>query len=274
MHVVITGASSGIGEALAREYAAAGASLTLVARRRAVLDKLAAELRVPCHVVGADLGAPDPDDATHADAAALGGDAPPEVTVAWLVEAEARLGPIDILINNAGIQNVAPFGAVPLDADEALLRLNLITPLRLLRAVLPAMRARGSGTVINIASAAAFSTVRGMVYYNASKSALAAASETLRAELRKTGVHVLTVYPGPVHTPLAEAALDVYERATLATRAPTGTAPVLARKIRRAALARRARIIYPAVYRATWWFEGLSRWFTDRFAPEPRSPKV
>lgn len=278
MHVVITGASSGIGEALAREYAKAGASLTLVARRRAVLEQLAAELGVPCHVVGADLGAPDSapnaPDTDDVDAAALGGGAPSDATVAWLAEAEARLGPVDVLINNAGIQNVAPFGALPLELDESLLRLNLLAPLRLMRAVLPAMRARRSGCVVNIASVAAFSTLRGMAYYNASKSALAAASETLRAELRRSGVHVLTVYPGPVHTPLAEAALDVYERATLATRAPTGTAPVLARKIRRAAARRRARVIYPAIYRTTWWFEGLSRWFTDRFAPEPKAPKV
>src|SRR5262245_28812310 len=86
-HVVVTGASSGIGEALVREYVRAGASVTMVARRRELMEKLAAEVGGKTHVVATDLG--DPAHATD-----------------WLAGAEAALGPVDILVNNAGAQIV------------------------------------------------------------------------------------------------------------------------------------------------------------------------
>ncbi len=91
MHIVITGASSGIGAALARELARLpGARLTLVARRVALLERLAAELDVPVHVARADLSTDDD---------------------GWLAEAEAEHGPVDVLVNNAGAQVVAPTAA-------------------------------------------------------------------------------------------------------------------------------------------------------------------
>src|SRR3954468_17162556 len=105
MHVVITGASSGIGEALAREYAQAGAQLTLVARRRELMDKLAADLKVKCHVVAADLS-----DAAQA--------------TSWLAAAESALGPVDLLINNAGVQIVAPTVEISVEETRRLIQLN------------------------------------------------------------------------------------------------------------------------------------------------------
>src|SRR6187399_5836 len=120
VHVAITGASSGIGAALARELARAGHTLTLVARRRGLLDALAAEVGTRVRVVEQDLGAPD---------RALG----------WIAPAEAELGPLDVLVNNAGMENTGP----SVDADPAVVRtmldLNLVTPLLMTRAVLPAM---------------------------------------------------------------------------------------------------------------------------------------
>ncbi|MCA9542613.1 MAG: SDR family NAD(P)-dependent oxidoreductase, partial [Myxococcales bacterium] len=112
MHIAITGASSGIGAGFARAFAARGASLSLVARRRELLAALAETLPTSTHLVPCDLS--DPSTAT-----------------AWLAPAEAALGPIDVLINNAGAQVIAPCAEVDVEAGERSLRLNLHTPLRL-----------------------------------------------------------------------------------------------------------------------------------------------
>lgn len=248
MHVAITGASAGIGEALARAWAARGASVTLVARRREKLDAVARDLGGRAHVCAADLGKP-------------------EEATAWIAEAEAALGPIDVLVNNAGVQHVEPTELSVPEEGEALLRLNVFTPLRLTRAVLPAMLARRSGTIVDIASMAALTPMPGMFYYNAAKGALANASEGLRGELRGTGVHVVTVYPGPVDTDMGRAGYAKYEP-TLATRlSPLGTGEGLARLVIRAVEKRRPRVIYPRAYAITLMFPRLSRWFTARFSP-------
>src|SRR5881394_1733088 len=106
MHVIVTGASSGIGEALVREYVAAGASVTLVARRTELLEKIAGEVGGTTRVVGADLGDP------------IAG-------TAWLRAAEDALGPTDVLINNAGMQIVQAAVATDPAKGEQLLRLNV-----------------------------------------------------------------------------------------------------------------------------------------------------
>jgi short-subunit dehydrogenase len=248
MHVAITGASSGIGEALAREFARAGAKLTLVARRGELLQKLAKEVGVPTHVVSQDLSKPA------------------ECT-RWIAAAEAANGAIDVLVNNAGKQIVAPTAEVDPDEADALLCLDLLTPLRLTRAVLPAMIARKSGTIIDVASLAALAPTPGMTWYNAAKAGLAAASESLRGELRNTGVHVVTVYPGPVDTPMARAAYDVYESTGAVTAIPLGSTDELARKVRRAVERKQPRVIYPASYGITRHFPNVTRWALDRFTP-------
>src|SRR5579872_2045382 len=184
MHVAITGASSGIGEAIAREYARAGADLTLVARRRDLLDKLASETGARCHVVAKDLSDP----ATAAD---------------WLDEAEAKLGPIDVLVNNAGMEYLSHADELDVETGDRLLRLNLLSPLRITRALLPRLVARKKGTIVDVASVAALAAGPGFTWYGASKAGLAMASEALRAEVKPSGVHVLTVYPGPVHSDMA-----------------------------------------------------------------------
>jgi short-subunit dehydrogenase len=249
MHVVVTGASAGIGEAIAREWAAAGAELTLLARRRENLERLERELGVRCKVIVADLS----------DARAA---------CAWLREAEAEMGPTDVLVNNAGVQIVAPALKTDPEDGERLLRLNVFTPMRLVLEVLPGMISRRAGTIVNVASVASLAPTPGMFYYNASKAGLAAASESLAGELRGTGVHVVTVYPGPVDTDMARAAFEVYgEDAPGMKVLPRGTAPELARRIRRAAERRQPRVIYPAAYAVTRWFPGTTRWALDRFTP-------
>lgn len=248
MHVAVTGASAGIGEAIAREFAAAGASVSLVARRKDRLDAIAAASPGKTFVACADL--------TDVERACD-----------WIAPAEAALGPIDVLVNNAGVQIIEPSELARPELGEELLRLNVHTPMRLTRALLPAMLARRSGTIVDIASMAALTPMPGMFYYNAAKAGLAAASEGLRGELRGTGVHVVTVYPGPVDTDMARRGFTRYESSLGARLSPVGTAEGLARLVRLAVLRRRARIIYPRAYAVVRYFPNLARWFTARFSP-------
>lgn len=254
MHVVVTGASSGIGDALVREYASRGHNVTLIARRRDLLERLAAEVtsqyRIETHVAEVDL--------SHVQTACD-----------WMQDATKALGPIDVLINNAGVQIVETALRTPFDRGEQLLRLNVHTPLKLMQAVLPTMLERG-GAIVNIASVSALAPTPAMFFYNASKAAIAAASEGLRGELRGTKVRVVTVYPGPVHSPLETAARERYEDTAAAKYSPTGEADELARRVADAEEKDRARVIYPAVYALTRHFPNLTRWFVDRFTPQLR----
>ncbi len=254
MHVLVTGASAGIGEAIAREFKKRGAALTLVARRKDRLEALAKELGEGVTVMGADLSDP------HAAQAALD-------------EAERSVGPVDVLVNNAGIQIIAAAAETDPDHGEELLDLNVATPLRLIRRVLPGMLERGRGTIVNVASMAALSPVPGMLYYNASKGGLANASEALRGELQGTGVNVLTVYPGPVHTDMGQKGIAKYEPSTTAGLAPWGTSEELAHLVARAVELGRARVIYPRSYAIALGFPNISRWFSLRFAPPLRASK-
>jgi short-subunit dehydrogenase len=107
----------------------------------------------------------------------------------------------------------------------------------------------------------------GMFFYNAAKAGLAGASEGLRAEARRHGIHVLTVYPGPVHSPMEAAARTAYEATSAARFAPTGDPDVLARLVLAGVARRRARIIYPRTYVLGRWFPNLARWITDALTP-------
>jgi short-subunit dehydrogenase len=253
MHIVVTGASSGIGQALARELATlSGARLTLVSRRADRLAEVARELSCPAHFIARDLSS-------------TGG------VEDFLDAAEAVHGPVDVLVNNAGSQVLADTSRVDVDEGEASLRLNLMTPLRLTRRVLPGMLARRSGAIVDITSLAALAPTPRMTYYNASKAGLAAASEALRGELRGTGVRVLTVYPGIIdETQLAQAALARYESSALLRLQPRGSSAELARRVRRSLERGDARLIYPRVNALVRWFPGITRWMMDRFTPALR----
>ena len=233
MHVAITGASSGIGEALARRYIARGTDVTLVARRGDRLREIATGAPARVHTVTADLS-----DVAH--------------VTDWIESAVARLGPIDVLVNNAGASMIHPTPDTDWNAAEELFRLNVLAPLKLTCTLLPGMIARGSGCIVDIASVAALGAQPGFFVYGASKSALASASESLRLELRGTGVHVVTVYPGPVRTPMAQANFDVYPP-SVARRTPTGDAAELARMIARAVERREPRVVYPGIYAIAGW---------------------
>ncbi len=248
MHIAITGASSGIGAALAREFGGAGNKITLVARRLEMMQALAAELdaETSCHKV---------------DLANL------ETCCDWVQPAEDALGPVDVLINNAGVQWVEPTLQISNKRAELLFRLNVLAPMRLIRRVAPGMIERGSGHIVNIASLAGVTFAPGMADYSASKAAIAAASETLNDEFKSKGVHVLTVYPGPVTTPMEQAARAKFEGSASVDHLPTGTADELASKIHSCITKRKVRLVYPAVYGVTRHMRDISQWVTNSFAP-------
>ena len=248
MHVVVTGASSGIGEAIAREYLARGAKVTLVARRKGHLEKIAAAGADRAHIVTADL-------------------ADPEATWAWLDEAETALGPIDVLVNNAGVQIVKHVTETDWAEAERMMRLDLMVPMRLTTLVLRRMMPGRSGVIVDIASMAALAPTPGMYFYNAAKAGLAAASEGLRAEVKPHGIHVVTVYPGPVTSELEAAGRAAYEDRATTRNVPTGSPEVLARMIADAVARRKPRVIYPRIFGLSRHFPNATRWALDKLTP-------
>lgn len=183
--VVITGASEGIGAAFARRYAAKGRDLLLIARRPDPLTRLADELRAahPIHVatLSQDVSSPDAPAAIDAALAAAG-------------------GYCDLLVNNAGIGVSGAFPDLPCADIEQLLAVNTVAPTRLMRHVLPGMRARGRGGVINLASLGGFAPGPYQSPYYASRAYILSLSEAVAAEMARHGVRITAVAPGPVST--------------------------------------------------------------------------
>lgn len=190
-HVVITGGSSGIGEALAHAVAAKGANLTLVARGAERLDAVAEQI-TSAHPA-AEVGAA-PCDVSDRDA----------ITAVLAAAALAR-GPVDALVCSAGITLPGRF----LEAEDQTFRdmidVDYYGTLWPVRAVAPAMVGRGSGSIVGVASAAALVGVYGYAAYGAAKFAVRGLFETLRTELAPHGVHVGCVYPPDVDTPMLAA---------------------------------------------------------------------
>jgi short-subunit dehydrogenase len=186
---MITGASSGIGEAYARRLAEDGWDLVVVARRRDRLDDLAYRL---ADEHGVAVRAIDADLAEETQLAAL------STEVADLE--------LDLLVNNAALAHYMPFVELPPEAAETLVELNVLAPVLLTRAVVAGMVERGTGGVVNVASLLAFSGgwegrhLPRRAVYAASKSFLVTFTQVLADELRETGVRVQVVCPGVVRT--------------------------------------------------------------------------
>ncbi len=188
--VVVTGATSGIGRDTALAFARRGAAVALVARRVAQLEEVADAVRAAggrALVTAADVSD------QRAVRAAVG-----RVRRAWQR--------IDIVINDAGVLIPAPVAHLKADDLEAMLRVNLFGALFMMQAVLPLMRAQGSGTIINVASLAGRRGVELLGGYCASKFALIGLTEALRIEPEAKGVHIGLVLPGVVDTPMAQRA--------------------------------------------------------------------
>ena len=181
---VVTGATAGIGRVFCDRLAARGHDLLLVSRDRARLEATAAELSA-AHGVAARVHAADLTDAaaTEALAEALG--------------AEVR---VDVLVNNAGFGTKGTLARTDAAAQQRLVRVHCMAPLRLAQAVLPGMVARRAGAIVNVASVASFVTVPGTVTYSAAKAFLRVLSDGMAAELAGTGVKVQALCPGFTRT--------------------------------------------------------------------------
>jgi len=182
---LITGASAGLGAEFARQLAASGKDLVLVARRRDKLERLAAELRdefgVAVNILVADLTDPD--------------------TPAWLfAETRVQGWQIDYLINNAGSAGPDLLGVRDWPVQRAHLDLMMTSYAAMCHFFIPAMQERGYGRVLNVASVAGQITLAGDMNYGPTKTYLIALSKALSATVKDDGVHVLALCPGFTHT--------------------------------------------------------------------------
>jgi NAD(P)-dependent dehydrogenase (short-subunit alcohol dehydrogenase family) len=210
--VLVTGASRGLGRALAEEFAARGARLALVARGAADLEKVVAAIR-----------------AKGGTAHALPGDIGDKTAVHGLAGAAAALlGPIDVLVHNASTLGPVPLRLL-LDTEcedlSHVLEVNLVGPFRLTKIVAGSMALRGQGVVVHVSSDAAVAAYQRWGAYGVSKAAQDHLSRHWNAELGELGVRVFSVDPGEMDTEMHRAAMPDADRATLAEPA------VVARRI-------------------------------------------
>ena len=184
-NALVTGASSGIGEAFVRKLAARGTNVVLVARRADRLEELAEEVRKEHDVVAEVLPADLSDE--------LG-----------LSEVEERLRlvdrPVDLLVNNAGFGTRGKFHELDVDTEEQEIRLNVLALVRLSRAALPVMVGRKKGGVVNVSSMGSFQPVPMMATYAATKAFVTSFTESVAEEVRGTGVRVVALCPGFTRT--------------------------------------------------------------------------
>ena len=214
--IVLTGASGGIGAALAAELAKRGARLGLVGRDAAKLNALAQPLAsqgIEVECIATDL--------TLAEGSAV-----------VRAHMQARFGGVDIVINNAGITDFSQFSQADPQRIEQVLRTNVLAPMQLSRALLPDMLTQGRGQIVNVGSIFGSIAFACFASYSASKFALRGFSEALRRELAGSGVGVTYVAPRAVRTPLNTAAVQrMAERVKMAMDEPEQVAKQIVRAI-------------------------------------------
>jgi len=197
---LVTGASGGIGGAIARALHAQGATVVLAGTRRDALDALAGELGDRTHVVTADLSQPDEPDRL-------------------IKEAEAALGQIDILVNNAGITRDGLAMRLRDDDWQAVLEVNLTAGFKLIRAALRGMLRRRHGRIVSITSVVGVAGNPGQANYAASKAAMIGMSKSIAAEVAARGITVNCVAPGMIATAMTDKLTDD-QRARMAAAIP------------------------------------------------------
>jgi uncharacterized oxidoreductase len=183
--VLITGGSSGIGYAIAEAMLPKGADVTITGRRPDVLRAAAEQLRRGGRI-----------ECVAADASTEEGR---KTTLAFALE---KLGGLDVLVNNAGAVRAGRLEDTTEAEIRTMIEVDLVAPIALTRAALPALRARGDGLVVNVASGIALVAAPFYATYAGVKAGLAKFGESLRRELKGEGVHVMTVYPGATDTPM------------------------------------------------------------------------
>ena len=264
-HVLITGGSSGIGLALARQAAAAGARISLIGRDPGKLAAASLEIRAAAPATPQIITVP----ADVAHEAAL---------VAAIRTAEAVHGPVDVLITSAGVARPGYFAEIPVTVFERTMAVNYFGTLYAVKAVCASMCARGRGKIVLISSGAGLVGLFGYTAYAPSKFALRGLAESLRGELKPAGVSVTIVYPPDTDTPqLAEENLTKPEE-TKALTAAGGlwTADAVARVTLEGVRRGRFSVTPGVQLTALAWLHSLIapvlRWSFDRTAARARPP--
>lgn len=248
---VITGASSGIGAAAAVELARHGLAVALVGRRVERLQRVAQRVTAAggqAYVLPADLSQP-------------------EERAALAEQVQALPQPVEVLINNAGLGWYGWFDEMPQATVEEILQVNITAVVDLTRRLLPGMRRRASGHVINIGSVAGSIPSQGIAMYAGSKAFLDAFTTSLHRELRGSGVQAGVVRPGPVSTEFFENAAS----RPAGGRVPAERFAVSAERVARAIwsiIQQPRRVVYvPWFLRITPWVEALFGWLMDQVGP-------
>jgi uncharacterized protein len=184
--VLVTGASRGIGAAIARAFAARGATLGLVARKSEPLEELAGELSGDGHqAISADVSDPEA-----------------------MQAAVAEFGDVDVVVANAGITHYRPFAQLPLDEARHMNDVNWLGTIYTVWAALPGMIERRRGHIVVVSSGGGVRGFPSAAVYNGTKAAQRGFAEALRHELHGTGISVTTVFPGEIETSLHDHELD------------------------------------------------------------------
>jgi short-subunit dehydrogenase len=250
-NVLVTGASGGIGAAVARKLAAEGLRVGIAARRADRLEALAAEIR-----------------AAGGEAFVFPGDLSQAAERSALVErVRAEMGELDVLVNNAGFAWYGYTAELPWDLAQNMLAVNVEAVVQLTLLFLPAMRERGAGFVINMGSIAGEIPSQGVALYSATKAFLNAFTTALHRELKGSGVHAGVIRPGPVATEFFDTAAVTSTRG----RIPSERLAVPPERVAQAVwsmLRRPRRVIYvPGLLALTPWVELLFGWIMDRLGP-------
>jgi short-subunit dehydrogenase len=232
--VLVTGASRGIGEAIARAFAGRGCTLGLVARRRGPLEQLAGELPGSGH-------------------AAIEADVADADSVARAVE---QFGEVDVLVVNAGVTHYRPFAELPLEEARQMNDVNWLGTIHTVKAALPSMIERGRGHIVVVSSGGGVRGFPHAAVYNGTKAAQRGFAEALRQELHGSGVSVTTVYPGEVETSIHDHELDrMPDWYRMDRRAPAGP---LGEQVVEAVESDRRELFYPPLVRMLRVVNGIS----------------
>lgn len=241
---LVTGASAGIGAALARQFASQDFDLIIAARSQDKLTDLANELsaNVTVSTVACDLSLPDG----------------PE----QLITRVAELGtPLDILVNNAGVVCRGPFASLRPDEVASLIALNMHALTTLTHHYLPLMVERGTGRILNVASVAGFQPIPGMSLYAASKAFVLSLTEGISEELRGTGVSITALCPGLTRTEVVEAlnAEDIppFLMSSVEAVAREGYDALMAREVIRIPGVANQAVVTWAKFQPRWLVRGL-----------------
>jgi NAD(P)-dependent dehydrogenase (short-subunit alcohol dehydrogenase family) len=239
---LITGASSGIGEAIARLFAHEGARVSLSARSADKLHALVASLGSTALAVPTDISDP--------------------AQVSRMVEITVeRFGRLDILVNNAGVGMYAPVASMAPEQFTHLVSTNWLGPVYAVQAAVPHMRRQNGGQIINISSVAGRVAIPWMGAYCSTKFALNALSDSLRMELARDRIDVISVCPGRIATPFGR---NAFRHAGYRPLPPSGTsAERVARAVLRASLRRKREIVVPASNWLFVWLHSLFLGLTD-----------